>query len=63
MVQWVIWYEECVVKMACTPQQIKHTPKIGKLQILDLWTLVLKDSYYVKCGAWANLRAYKPKSI
>ena len=26
MVQWVIWYEECVVKMACTPQQIKHMP-------------------------------------
>jgi hypothetical protein len=26
--QWVSWYEQCLVKkMACTPQQIKHTPQ------------------------------------
>jgi hypothetical protein len=25
--QWVSWYEKYVVKMACTPQQIKHTPQ------------------------------------
>ena len=60
LVQWVIWYEEFVVKIGLHATANKaHAPNC-KLQILHLWT----DSYYVKCGACQfggplSQRAYK----
>ena len=36
--QWVSWYEQFVVISGLHATANKHTPQIGKLQILHLWT-------------------------
>jgi hypothetical protein len=54
----VHWYEQFVVIMACTPQQIKHTPQNWQAPNL---TSMDRDSYYVK-SELANCGAHKSKS-
>jgi len=53
LVQWVSWYEQFVVKrMACTPQQIKHTPQNWQApNFTSMDRARIHISYYVNFGA------------